>query len=1004
MNSDTKSTIVKSIGTIVSVYIRDGFAACDDKVTLSLFSRWLRQNSNWLILFDNPSRDAELQGFYPRDSTGLVIIASTYSFEMETTTKFGQLLGGVRVEGMSETQALERFKSIGGEWGNEQDQGIRNLVKSLGNHPFAVTLAAGWMKRHDSTSREQNLKAYPKHQEHDLSPLWRSYSMLLRTIVLEARDGETLWQRRTAENALALLQFLANVSHERFALRILENCWRNLQRRQKRLSDWQRQHQIKPFRCDYYGEWDDYFIDDSVALLSKCNLIKKWTEEGPVKPHCFVSIHPLVQQFLHEQERTSIEMREFHEPEPWLVAIVTLAESISRNRSTALTEISSTDPQEARRAVEGHLEHCLRLENGKTKQLFKYQSVDGSQYVKPTALAAILLKAALALSGAGTSEVLGKARGLQNLIMLEMEELVNKEPQDSEAQRMLTQAMLDLACTENNLGNLKEALQLRERAHGSIDRDPSYKNWEILDAKAALARSCSDNGEYEKALRLRELVRDGRAKDQVYALQLDVIVDAMREYAVSLYNVNRRQEALQERHNAVTVGFNIFSETGSEPLQRLLESGKLTCQGLNLFSDLSASYNDVGRLQEAKFIRENVVRLRRKLLGKYHVDTLFAQLDLSATLWGLSDVRGAYELRSEVFQQTRDLQLPEAHRLVFYAKLQLAESKKDEDLNESLEILQQVLNDCTKSLKSDHYHMLMAADKMVDTLLCSEEETHHVQAFKRQEATLNAILGKSESSENFLSLLARDRLASCYMMLNKHWDAKIAREQLLELQSECLDVTDPVTGETRKHSSTLDTMFELSKTYLKLSSFQCDCFEPGHVCTGDRTSESDSSKTPTVDLLSLASTTHAQTSDGPISASRSEAFGPHSPALTRGWREDAKEAFAQECVHLCRKTLDYRRNFLPETGLQIADCLEVLAHALTSIDPNDTEVTKLFEECLALRLDLLGEEHPTTTKIWRHLNANGHSDLTTLSLKTARMVEDWLEQQSRFNQELVTFD
>ena len=102
------------------------------------FLQFFEENSNWLIIFDNPAltiakQQGILEGFLPKNHTGHILIPARACLE-----PWGATL--VRLDAMAETESAEFLVEAIGE--RQQKYGVSDLAKCLGLEPVVLEYAA----------------------------------------------------------------------------------------------------------------------------------------------------------------------------------------------------------------------------------------------------------------------------------------------------------------------------------------------------------------------------------------------------------------------------------------------------------------------------------------------------------------------------------------------------------------------------------------------------------------------------------------------------------------------------------------------------------------------------------------------------------------------------------------------------------------------------------------------------------------------------------------------
>lgn len=128
------------IGGVLSFFDQAGIKLSDyspEKVR-NTFLQFFEENSNWLIIFDNPAltiakQQGILESFLPKNHTGHILIPARACLE-----PWGATL--VRLDAMTETESAEFLAEAIGE--KQQKFGVNDLAKRLGLEPVVLEYAA----------------------------------------------------------------------------------------------------------------------------------------------------------------------------------------------------------------------------------------------------------------------------------------------------------------------------------------------------------------------------------------------------------------------------------------------------------------------------------------------------------------------------------------------------------------------------------------------------------------------------------------------------------------------------------------------------------------------------------------------------------------------------------------------------------------------------------------------------------------------------------------------
>ncbi|EXM14285.1 hypothetical protein FOTG_17308 [Fusarium oxysporum f. sp. vasinfectum 25433] len=213
-------------------------------------------------------------------------------------------------------------------------------------------------------------------------------------------------------------------------------------------------------------------------------------------------------------------------------------------------------------------------------------------------------------------------------------------------------------------------------------------------------------------------------------------------------------------------------------LQRLaaaIDTPLLHLRRLNSMETVALELTSQGRYKEAQQIRQQIMELRRKLLGDEHPDTL-------TSMNGLSDILSTLELRKKVLGDEHPDTLTSMNglsdTLVCLGKFQEAE----EIYRSALALRKKVLGD-------EHPDTLMSMNGLEDALLCLEEFQEAEEMYQSALALRKKALG----DEHHDTLKSLNGLANALLFLKKHQEAEDIRQSIQPLRKEMLGDEHPNT-------------------------------------------------------------------------------------------------------------------------------------------------------------------------------------------------------------------
>ena len=225
---------------------------------------WLRQNENWLLLYDNAEDPKSVKPFLPVGGRGHIIITSRYR----------------HWRGVAETLEVSTFSRpesvefIAKRTGNDDDEAAKQLAAALGDLPLALEQACAYIE-----ACEKPLADYVRllaERQDDLldkyAPEDHEYSVI-KTFGLAI---EALGEKETAVDLLSLCAFFAPDEIPLEAIRVVAEKAPNII--------------PEPLRTTAQ---DEVAFDDAVAALLRFSLVEK---EGEL-----LFIHRLVQAVARER-------------------------------------------------------------------------------------------------------------------------------------------------------------------------------------------------------------------------------------------------------------------------------------------------------------------------------------------------------------------------------------------------------------------------------------------------------------------------------------------------------------------------------------------------------------------------------------------------------------------------------------------------------------------------------------------------------------------------------
>ncbi|KAJ0138247.1 Amidase [Fusarium oxysporum f. sp. albedinis] len=252
-------------------------------------------------------------------------------------------------------------------------------------------------------------------------------------------------------------------------------------------------------------------------------------------------------------------------------------------------------------------------------------------------------------------------------------------------------------------------------------------------------------------------------------------LNSMETVALELTSQGRYKEAQQIRQQIMELRRKLLGDEHPD-----------TLTSMNGLSDILVC---LGKFQEAEKIYQSTLELRKKVLGDEHPDTLMSMNGLADALLCLEKFQEA----EKIYQSTLELRkkvLGDEHpdtltsmnglsdTLVCLGKFQEAE----EIYRSALALRKKVLGD-------EHPDTLMSMNGLADALLCLEEFQEAEEMYQSALALRKKALG----DEHHDTLKSLNGLANALLFLKKHQEAEDIRQSIQPLRKEMLGDEHPNT-------------------------------------------------------------------------------------------------------------------------------------------------------------------------------------------------------------------
>ncbi|KAH8834502.1 hypothetical protein DL96DRAFT_1810756 [Flagelloscypha sp. PMI_526] len=344
---------------------------------------------------------------------------------------------------------------------------------------------------------------------------------------------------------------------------------------------------------------------------------------------------------------------------------------------------------------------------------------------------------------------------------------------------LLSFSLLELDEVQHTF-SLHPLVQEWARSYSQRYRDNAHATQTLLSLAIPIGDSVSDN---------RQM------KSLVPHLRESIVPGITQHYTLLswMQKVFRQGGLLRQCHD-------VCQKDLTESQQRL---GAIHPYTLSSMNNLAWTYSDLGQYRDALELKEQVVKLQKRMLGEDHPHTLTCMNNLANTYSDLGQHRDALELKEQVLKLRKRI-LGEEHPDTLGSMNNLASTYSDLGQHrDALELKEQVLKLRNRILGEEHPDTLGSMNNLASTY---SDLGQHRDALELQEQVLKLrkrILGEEHPD----TLGSMNNLASTYSDLGQHRDALELQEQVLKLQKRIL-------GE--EHPDTLGSMNNLASTYSDL--------------------------------------------------------------------------------------------------------------------------------------------------------------------------------------------
>jgi nucleoside phosphorylase/tetratricopeptide (TPR) repeat protein len=230
---------------------------------------------------------------------------------------------------------------------------------------------------------------------------------------------------------------------------------------------------------------------------------------------------------------------------------------------------------------------------------------------------------------------------------------------------------------------------------------------------------------------------------------------------------------LPHAHTAVQFGESSTSEAAESQL--LLNIGE--------------SYRITGNYQEAEQIYWRDLKLRKKVLGKDHPDTLFCMNKLAEVLRQRGKYKDAKKMHQRALEKREEV-LGREHADTLRSKNNLALVLHEQGMYAEAEhMLRQTLDLEQKVLGKEHRYTLDSLNNLAATLQCQGKYKEAEQMHRQERKLMEKLLGPEHPD----TLISMNNLATVLKGLGKYKEAEQMHRQTLELRGKVLGKEHPDT-------------------------------------------------------------------------------------------------------------------------------------------------------------------------------------------------------------------
>ncbi|KAI9767992.1 MAG: hypothetical protein M1840_005304 [Geoglossum simile] len=631
---------------------------CGLREDLNFVKSWLSNSEDSFLLIidngDNPLQD--ISRYFPTGGRGVILLTTR-----NPECKLHATVGSCEIGPMEPEEAITlllKAAATGATSRNASRNLARPIVETLGYLALAI-IQAGAVIRLKPSMMEDYCCVYSRHRQilpgHQPIQANTDYRHTVHTTWEVSVKAIEEMQKKTACNAIELLQFWSFIHFNAIPETILEEARKNMQG--QRLTEWTRSHQLRMLPEEDFL----HLAREATTTLSSFSLISINSVNNN-----HISMHPLVHTWARDR------LGEAEQKNYWMLAASTLAMSIPWKCQPLDCEF--------RRLLLPHIDSCL---GSHCNELFS----TGEGWEERLEIAA---KFAFVYEECGRFL---NAAGLWEKVLDASKKMRGEGHRDTLASASC------LATAYSHLGRVQEALELREKLLEVSKRMPGDGHPTTLASMSNPVLSYSHLNRRREALELQEKVLDveGETPGEEHPNTLTTASNPANDYS----ELGRMREALKLQEKALDMRKEILGEEHPD--------------NLDLMNNLAVSYRDLGRVQEALELREKVLAMRKRALGKEHPGTLASMSNLIISYYHCSRMQEAIDLQKELLDVTkRTLGVEHPNTLLIMDDLAIGCTTAGR-LQEALELQEEMLAVRKRMLGKEHPHTIEAMGRLATT-------------------------------------------------------------------------------------------------------------------------------------------------------------------------------------------------------------------------------------------------------------------------------------------------